>query len=152
MTVTEWNEWQNLWVLVWTHKKHNNVNFHFITLPIIGRSTAPHVSAAQCTKPEAKSAVRTPAIAANNREASARMCRAIRRPAHTHNVQQTTTHTHSCSLLPVETKVVKFSSCINYQIIIGFSYWNWFSGDPIINCTAALYESVSRCCYYYFLQ
>lgn len=41
------------------------------TLPIIGRSTAPQVSAAQWTIPEAKSAVNTPAMAASNREASA---------------------------------------------------------------------------------
>lgn len=85
-----------------------------ITLPIRGRSTAPQVSAAQWTTPDAKSAVRTPAIAANNSEASARMCLAIRRPALTHNVQQTTTHTHSCSLLPVKQKLHSHSS-INYM-------------------------------------
>lgn len=32
----------------------------FLTFPIIGRSTDPHVSAAQCTRPEAKSAVIMP--------------------------------------------------------------------------------------------
>lgn len=71
-----------------------------------GRSTAPQVSAAQCTTPEAKSAVRTPEIAAKNNEASACTCLAMRTPAKTHNVQQTTTQTHSCSLLPVKTKIL----------------------------------------------
>lgn len=75
-----------------------------ITLPMIGRSTAPQVSAAQCTTPEAKSAVRTPEIAATNNKASACTCLAMRIPAHKHNVQQITTQTHSCSLLPVKTK------------------------------------------------
>lgn len=67
-----------------------------------GKSTAPQVSAAQCTTPEAKSAVNTPASAASKSEASARICLAMRTPAHRHNVQQTTTHTHSCNLFPVK--------------------------------------------------
>lgn len=89
-------------------------HFHknYITFPIRGRSTAPQVSAAQCTTPEAKSAVKTPAIAANNREASARMCLAMRMPALMHKVQQITTHTNSCSLLPVKQNLLHISHAL----------------------------------------
>lgn len=69
--------------------------FTSYTLPIKGKSTAPQVSAAQCTKPEAKSAVNTPAIAAKNSDASALTYWAMSSPAQTVNVQQNTTHTHS---------------------------------------------------------
>lgn len=40
--------------------------FRILTFPITGNSTDPHVSAAQCTKPDPKSAVTIPQKAAAN--------------------------------------------------------------------------------------
>lgn len=67
------------------------------TLPRIGRSTEPQVSAPQCTKPDAKSAVKIPHIAAITIALtfSHRKCNIINRRFTAINVIQIPTQIHS---------------------------------------------------------
>lgn len=87
------------------------------TLPIIGNSTDPHVSAPQCTNPELKSAVIIPHKAATVIEYkfSNRTCIKIKKKFTAINVMQIPTHIHSCVRLPENKKKINHQKFISNQ-------------------------------------
>lgn len=86
-----------------------------LTLPTIGNSTEPHVSAAQCTRPDPKSAVMMPQKAATNTMPirSKRKYRIIRNRFSTISVMQTYTQVSSCIRLPAEIGRKEIATVIN---------------------------------------
>lgn len=77
-----------------------------LTFPIMGKSTEPQVSAAQCTRPDPKSAVIMPQNAATNATLilSVRKCLIIRKKSRTINAMHEYTQMISCARFPVNWK------------------------------------------------